>query len=264
VLAEHRVFAPASTVVLMPDRTTWRDIAHELREAITSGSYSPGARLPSRAQLTARFGVAPQTVTNAINALRAEGLIVGVPGGGWYVRSRRPVMRLARRRLSQAERDAGRGGVLSDAFYGEWTSRVETSIRIEAATEEVAAALEIDPGTQVFVRDRVIYRDDDPIQLAVSYLPRNITEGTPIEQENPGPGGIHQRLIEAGHQLVSFVVRVRIGHASEHEAAQLRLPVGGPVFRVERTAHTADRVVELNQMTINGELVELVYELPAD
>jgi hypothetical protein len=26
---------------------------------------------------------APRTVTNAINALRADGLIVGVPGGGW-------------------------------------------------------------------------------------------------------------------------------------------------------------------------------------
>jgi GntR family transcriptional regulator len=248
----------------MTDRTTWRDIAADLREAISAGTYAPGDRLPSRAKLTDQYGVAPQTVTNAINALRSEGLILGVAGGGWYVRPQRPLMRLARRRLSQAERDAGRGAFLTDAHYGQWQSRVTTAMSTEPASEDIAGALAIEPGTAVFVRDRVMYRDEQPAQLATSHLPRDITEGTAIEQENPGPGGIHQRLIESGHRLVNFVETVQIGQASEKEAELLKIPVGSPVFRIERTAHTPDRAVEVNNITIPGENTQLVYELPAD
>jgi len=43
-----------------------------------------------------QYGVAPQTVVNAINVLRAEGLVVGLTGSGCYVRRQRPVMRMAR------------------------------------------------------------------------------------------------------------------------------------------------------------------------
>ncbi|MBV9312798.1 MAG: GntR family transcriptional regulator [Pseudonocardia sp.] len=248
----------------MPDWTTWRDIAADLRAAISAGDYPPGTRLPSRAKLTERYRVAPQTVTNAINALRNEGLIVGIAGGGWYVRPQRPAMRVNRRRLSQAERDAGRGAFLTDAFYGQFESRVVTNMWSEPATGEVAAALGIEQGSEVFVRDRVMYRDDVPAQLATSYLPRDLTAGTAIEQENPGPGGIHQRLIDAGHRLVSFIEIVHIGQASEQEAAQLNIPTAAAVFRIDRTAHTDDRAVEVNNIVIPGERVQLVYELPAD
>lgn len=57
----------------------------------------------------ARYGVARQTVQNAIDLLRAEGLVIGRSGAGWFVRERPAVQRLARNRLSRDERVAGRG-----------------------------------------------------------------------------------------------------------------------------------------------------------
>jgi GntR family transcriptional regulator len=245
-------------------RTTWRDIARDLRAAIERGDYEPGARLPSRSSLMQQYGVAPQTVVNAINSLRNEGLVIGLTGSGWYVRRRQPLLRSARTRLSRAERAAGRGTFISDAHAGEWSPRVEVEIRVEPVSEDVGAALGIPPGSEVLVRDRVMFAEDRPVQLATSYLPRELTAGTAIEEEDTGPGGVYARLEAAGHVLSHFTEVVRIGQASEQEAARLDVPIGAVVFRIHRTAHTTERPVEVNAIAAAGDAFELVYELPAE
>ncbi|MFB9833807.1 GntR family transcriptional regulator [Actinoallomurus acaciae] len=50
-------------------------IADELRQDIASGRYAVGEPLPSVAELAARFGVAKMTISNAVAALRDEGLV---------------------------------------------------------------------------------------------------------------------------------------------------------------------------------------------
>jgi GntR family transcriptional regulator len=245
-------------------RTTWRDIARDLRAAIERGEFGPGARLPSRSSLMRQYGVAPQTVVNAINSLRNEGLVIGLTGSGWYVRRQQPLLRSVRTRLSRAERAEGRGTFTSDAHDGAWTPRVEVEIRVEPASADVAGMLGVELGAEVLVRDRVMFADDRPVQLATSYLPRELTVGTPIDQEDTGPGGVYARLEDAGHALSRFTEAVRIGQASEWEAERLDVPVGAGVFRIRRTAHTAERPVEFNTITAVGDAFELIYELPAE
>jgi GntR family transcriptional regulator len=249
----------------MPDsRITWRDIAADLRRGIADGQYPPGARLPSRSRLMSVYEVAPQTVVNAVNALRSEGLVVGLAGSGWYVRERPLLIRMYRTRLSREERQAGRGTTMTDAHAGGWIPRTDVTVRVEPASDEIATELELEPGTEVLVRDRRMYADDEPVKLATSYLPRELTRETVMEDEDTGPGGVYARLEEAGYTPLSFQERVRIGHASADEAAQLAVPVGAALFRITRTARTADRVVELNRITAAGERYELVYdELPS-
>ncbi|MEV8439146.1 GntR family transcriptional regulator [Actinosynnema sp. NPDC051121] len=77
-------------MALDPDdsRPPYRQVASALREAITTGRYAPGAKLPSRAQLAADYGVAPMTVQSALRELRGEGLVVSRQGSGVYVRVR--------------------------------------------------------------------------------------------------------------------------------------------------------------------------------
>ncbi|WP_345457449.1 GntR family transcriptional regulator [Actinoallomurus oryzae] len=50
-------------------------IADDIRRDIASGRYAVGDPLPSVAELATRFGVAKMTISNAIAALRDEGLI---------------------------------------------------------------------------------------------------------------------------------------------------------------------------------------------
>src|SRR2546423_501481 len=49
---------------------------------------SPGERLPSTRELTARYGVSPVTLSRALAALAAEGVLVARPGSGTYVAER--------------------------------------------------------------------------------------------------------------------------------------------------------------------------------
>jgi GntR family transcriptional regulator len=206
-----------------------------------------------------QYGVASQTVVNAINALRSEGLIKSLTGSGHYVRRRPPVIRSMRSRLSPEERAAGRGTFTTDGHVGGWTPRSSTEIRIEKASSEVAAALGLEVGDEVLVRDRLMYADDEPVQLATSYLPRDFSRGTSIEEEDTGPGGIYARLEEAGHGPLTFDEYVRIGQASEYEADQLQMPAGGPLFRLTRLARSPGRAVEVNFIVLNGERFELYY-----
>jgi DNA-binding GntR family transcriptional regulator len=59
----------------------WRQIHAQLRAEIEAGRLAPGDRLPSIVDLAETYGVALTTVRKALDALKAEGLIVTSPMG---------------------------------------------------------------------------------------------------------------------------------------------------------------------------------------
>lgn len=67
----------------------WRELAAAIRAQITSGQLEPGDKLPSTRQLCADYGVTSIVVRNAMIALKAEGLVEGVPGVGVFVAENR-------------------------------------------------------------------------------------------------------------------------------------------------------------------------------
>lgn len=74
-----RTLDPANT------RPAYVQIGDALREAIAAGEYEPGQQLPSRAELLEHFGVARQTLQQALRVLHEEGVVTGVQGKGMYV-----------------------------------------------------------------------------------------------------------------------------------------------------------------------------------
>lgn len=242
-----------------------RQIAADLREAIRSGEYRPGHQLPSGNTLAQRYGVARPTVQKAIDQLRAEGLVVGRSGAGWFVRERPVAIRVASTRLRRSEREAGRGASVSDAAQGGWKVTAETTVRFEPACERTATELRIEPGDETTVRERVMFADGQPVQLATSRLPRAITRGTAIERKNTGAGGLYARLEEAGRTLGRFEERVTTRLATADELNALQLNPGSPVLAITRIAYeTSGDPVEINDMVLAGDRYELVYDLPAD
>ena len=67
-------------------------VLDDLRHRISSGLLEPGARVPSRNAIIARYGVGETAAKHALAVLAAEGLIEARPGSGSYVR-RAPVTR---------------------------------------------------------------------------------------------------------------------------------------------------------------------------
>jgi GntR family transcriptional regulator, arabinose operon transcriptional repressor len=76
-----RIVAPKS------HQSKHEQIRQTLTEAIASGQYEPGQRLPSESQLVKTFGASRPTVNRALRDLQLSGIIDRRAGSGSYVRA---------------------------------------------------------------------------------------------------------------------------------------------------------------------------------
>lgn len=60
-------------------------LAAILRKGIKSGELEPGSQLPTILDLAETYSLGVPTVRKALNVLKAEGLVVAVPGYGSFV-----------------------------------------------------------------------------------------------------------------------------------------------------------------------------------
>ena len=242
-----------------------RQIAAALHEKITTGEYVAGSQLPSEQQLTQQYGVARGTVQQAVRILEADGVVTILQGKGVFVRPPAEIVRLARARLSRAARAKNEGAFLADAKAQGFTPSSSVRIRFEHADERAAQLLQIEPGTEVTVRDRVMRANGLVVQLAVSRLPRDFTRGTAIEQVDTGKGGAYARLEEAGHTIGRYMEDVGARMPTGDERTLLQVPPGTPVLTVTRVAYRMDGVpLEMNDMVLPADRYRLGYEWAAE
>jgi len=234
-------------------RPPYRQIAEQIRAAIYAQELPPGARLPSERELVQRFGTAPQTVRQALNVLKGEGLIIGRPGRGVFVREKPFVHRLeaARRFVTQA-REQGRGAEVH------LLDVVTTS-----ASPAVAEHLALSADAPIVIRRYLLLLDGDPFELSESHFPAHFAEGTVVAStENVSPGAIDHDLkerhgLEPARYLDELTVRMPI----PGEVKILRLLPGTPVASVLRTYYDqSGNPFEVARYTLPGDRTTLVYE----
>ena len=247
------------------DRAVYKQMADHLRAAIAQGRLGGRDQLPSEAQMMTHYGVARMTARHALRLLQDEGLVAAEHGRGVYVRARPPVRRLASDRFAQRHRKGGKAAFNIEAEQHGATPNVDMLSVTEAAPPaEVADRLGVRDGSPAVVRSRRYLLDSTPVETAVSYIPADLSRGTPIADPNPGPGGIYARLEEQGHTLERFTEEVSARMPTPEEVRRLALPPGVPVFRLVRTAYDIDgRAVEVCDTIMSAEAYVLNYELPA-
>ncbi|MGC0383500.1 GntR family transcriptional regulator [Streptomyces sp. SAI-129] len=244
-------------------RPKYQRIADTLREAIRSGEYGPGDRLPGENDLMAAHGVARMTARQALSVLRDEGVAEARKGAGVFVREFRPLRRRGIQRLAQQQWGNGRS-IWSTDIEDRSLDVDQVTVSEEAAPDNVAAVLDLAEEETVCVRRRRFVLDGKPVLLATSYLPAPLVAGSAITQEDTGPGGMYARLAELGYKPVHFREEVRSRMPSKDEAAQLDMSAGTPVILVCRTAFTAEgRPVEINEMTLDAASYILEYAFDA-
>lgn len=149
--AEHE-----TSVTLARDGVAlWRQIAGELRRRLAAGEWAPGARLPTEAQLSARFGVNRHTVRRALDELTRDGLVRVEQGRGAF-----------------AAEDLLDYAVEPRTRFSAWirrNSKEPSSRTLEVAMGEAdaaaAAALGIPAGHPVAWTDRLGFADGRPVVL---------------------------------------------------------------------------------------------------
>lgn len=246
-------------------RPPYQQIAAMLRSAINSGVLEPGAKLPSEAALMEHFGVARMTARQAIQELRGEGLVIPEHGRGVFVRPMPPVRRLASDRFARKHRNAGKAAFIAEADKAGYQPGVDRiKVGRAQASEMIAERLRLEPDAEVIVRDRRYLANGRPVEVATSYLPADVAAGTPIEEPDPGPGGIYARLEDAGHTLARFTEEVGARMPTPDERNALEIGPGVPVLTVVRTAYDADdRAVEVCDTVKVAPAYLLEYDFPA-
>lgn len=66
-------------------RPAYLQVADDLRASITDRTFKQGERLPSGRELARRYGVAPMTISHALDVLRREQLVEAYQGRGVFV-----------------------------------------------------------------------------------------------------------------------------------------------------------------------------------
>ncbi|GLZ76008.1 transcriptional regulator [Actinorhabdospora filicis] len=247
------------------DRAIYRQIADDLRADIRTGAFGPGDRLPSESDLVARYGVNRRTVQHAFGLLIAEGLVYSEHGSGRFVQGRPPVRRLASDRFARRHRRAGQAAFTVDMeqagrVYDPRNDVEMLDLRVGAPPDRIEDRIGDGP---VLIRSRRYIVEGLPLQLATSYVPLDVAEGTAIMSADTGPGGIYARIEENGHRLTRITEDVTVEVAAEGVQRLLRLPVGAPVIHLVRTAYAGERAVEVCDTFMNATAFELSYELPA-
>jgi GntR family transcriptional regulator len=249
------------------DPPLFRRIAADLRDAIRRGEYLPGHQLPSGTALAAQYNVATQTVWNAINLLRAEGLVVGLQGAGVFVA--KPRMKyyasLTGSRAKRREADRRRDTFTQQIEAQGKTARQVSTVEELPADSEVAAHLRIEAGTPTAVRRRVMYADDEPLQLGDSHYPLNIVSDSKIMNPADIVEGTDQVLEDLGHVPTRYEDEITWRMPTPDETEKLAIAAGTPVGRLLRTTFDQnERPIEVYILILPADRHVLLYDVSAE
>jgi GntR family transcriptional regulator len=269
-------------------------VLEDLRDQIRGGTLAPGARVPSRNGIIARYGVGETAAKHALQVLAAEGLIEARAGSGSYVRrlpvaaplehdrlhfpgspfglDGRPVVRDA----VAGDAVAGDGAVGNGAGAGDRAGanhaghapRVSWEYQSERvpAPAHVARRLRLPDGDHLVTRTRYLMSaDGSPVQLATSYEPAATTAQTPVpfpEQGTFAGRGVVERMQAIGIGVDQVVEEISVRPALSAEAAVLDIPAGSPVLLIERSHRSGERTVETGEIVIAADRFRLCYRFP--
>ena len=245
-------------------------VLDDLRHRISSGLLEPGARVPSRNAIIARYGVGETAAKHALAVLAAEGLIEARPGSGSYVRHAPVTRYLEHGRLGHPGSPFGLAGpvpagtVPAGDGTGPRPAREHEADRVPPPPA-VARRLGLRPGSLTMRTRYVLCAGGAAVQLALSWEPVSLTAGTPVAVPEEGPlagRGVIERMKAIGITVDQVTENISVRPALRAEAAVLGLAPGAPVLLVERSHLAGGRAVETADIVVAADGHRLRYRIP--
>lgn len=228
----------------------WRQIAQTLMAEIEERALEPGTRLPTEAQLAARFEVNRHTVRRAVESLARRGIVTVEQGRGAFIAD-----------------DVLDYEVTSRTRFSEWIRRQNKlpigrplRLREVAGNGFVADALRIDLGAPVVVLERLGFADGQPVVLTDHYFPVERLPG--IGKALRVAPTISEALAAVGvpdYLRHSTRVAARMPTAAEGELLQISR--ARPILVCENINVGSDgRIVEFGLARYPSTRVQIVFE----
>jgi GntR family transcriptional regulator len=239
--------APSAAARRRADRA--HTIAEILRRQVVGGAFPDGV-LPDEQTLADEFAASRNAVRQALDALRAEGLVERVPGTGTLV--------TAEKYAHGLNRLTGLAETLHE--HGPVTNEVRAAGRVPAPAA-VASGLRLPPGADVVYIERLRRVGGLPLSLDLTYLAPDI--GAPLLGEDLVNNDLFA-LIErsTGRRLGVAELTVEAVSADRHTAAVLQAPPGAALLAVERLSHLdGGRPVDLEFIRFRGDRLTMTARL---
>ncbi|MGX1223782.1 GntR family transcriptional regulator [Streptomyces ambofaciens] len=222
-----------------------RQLADLLRRQLLDDAF-PDGTLPHEDILAADYDTTRNTVRQALDLLRAEGLVARRPGIGTVV--------VARKYDHGLDRLMGLAETLHE--HGRVTNEVRTTVPVPAPAP-VAERLRVPRGADVLYVERLRRLNGVPLSLDLTYLPLDI--GTALLGADLENTDVF-RLLESvtGRPLGHAEITLEAVTADAHSAAVLEAPRGTAVLMLERLTHLADgRPVDLEFVRFRGDRIAM-------
>lgn len=202
----------------------YQDLATQLRQSITDGTYPPGSRLPSENELVQAYGVSRSTVRRTLGILREDGLIASHQG------SRCTVLAMPRLQNFGELRSFSRWA----RSIGEVPSGRVDVLERRAATEKQAEALGLRPAEPVVYVVRVRLLTGVPVMIERTAYPEpvgRLLSFVDLEHES-----ICDRLEEHGIVFAHAEHTIDAVNADADDARLLEIAPGTALLRERRRA----------------------------
>ena len=237
-----------------------RAISRQLTEQIEQGVYPAGSLLPGEVQLAREFGVSRQTMRVALDSLARAGLLDRQRGKGTLVLRPRFEQTLSCF-YSVAREMCQRGMPLVTQVLSRGLLHADDELA-GPACERLGVQRPEDIGYLLrlrFVETTPLLMES--LTFPVAVCPDLLLDPHPGEVDI-GAGAFYDALEWRGKTQVTRARETfRPVAVAGYEARLLRVPVGTPVFEVERTSFVDQMPVEWRRSLVRGDHYSYVVEL---
>lgn len=217
---------------------------HAIRTALEEvlAPLGEGDAFPPERELAVRFGVARETLRQALHELLVEGRIER-RGRGTVVAKPKLVQPLSLKSYTEGALRMGRT-----------PGRLLVTWEDVAADHELATGLDLEPGDTVMHLERVLLADGQRIGLESTYLPWH--RFARLRDTFDPTSSLYAAIRMLGVEFGSAVERLETVLASPREATLLDSTTAMPMLRLNRRSlDTSDRPIEVVQSLYRGDRV---------
>jgi GntR family transcriptional regulator len=234
----------------------YRQIADDLRRLIEEGGLAPGQQLRTELELREKYNASRNAVRGAIKRLITLGLVETRPGQGTFVVKKiSPFITTL-----TGDPQTGFGGREDDIYDNEVKAkaRVPTAsdprVEIQQAAAEIAAELQVEPGSAIVSRHQQRFIDGTPWSLQTSFYAMSLVEkgairliqATDIMQGTVAYLAETLRIEQAGWRDL-----ITIRNPDETETSFFRIPEDGRVSVIETRRTAFDESGQPVRLTVS-------------